>query len=147
MRSDLIFCKGGFILYEKEINFHCNKINCTSWWQNFRDYRLLWLLPRMPHFYAIFGSVLIRGERTMEWETGDPTHSEKQYVLLPASCEISCPWVSRWDPRIWELKPRTPTVVSWTHHAVSCLHGCVHSIVSFWRTLPNPFPWLTHIIS
>lgn len=145
MRSDIIFCKDGFILYEKEINFQCNKINCTSWWQNFRDYWLLWLFPRMPHFYAIFGCVNqgrkdcgMRNRRLRtSWETRRSTPSILWDLM---------PLVSRWDPRIWKLKPRTLTVVSWTHHAVSWLHGCVHSVVSFWHTHPTPSPWLTHII-
>lgn len=103
--------------------------------------------PKCPTF-MLFLAVLIRGERPVEWETGDPAHPERQDVLLPASCEISCPQVSRWDPRVWELKPRTPTVVFWTHHAVPWLHGCVHSVVSFWHTLPRPFlGWLLSFLT
>lgn len=114
--------------------------------------KLLWLsitvtFPKNAPLLCYFWLCVNHGRKACGMRNRRPAHPERQDVL-PASCEISCPQVSRWDPRVWELKPRTPTVVFWTHHAVPWLHGCVRSVVSFWHALPLPFlGWLQSFLT
>lgn len=127
---DHFFAKMVFILYEKEISFHCNKTDCTSWWYNCCDYQLLSdFSQECPTFLLFFGSVLIRGERTMDFRNKRPptqthTNPEKQRALcfqFPARSHVyrfPC-----WDSIIWELNPRTLVAnhCSFLNTVCSCL--------------------------